>query len=89
MKRPELYKQVALTRDQEEFGLKRGDVAMFIDIVPHPQGGTDGAILEVFNAVGESILVITVPIDEIESLNEDEVLAKRQLDPSAMAKVTP
>ncbi|HEX6964046.1 MAG TPA: hypothetical protein VF175_19415 [Lacipirellula sp.] len=89
MKRPELYERVALTRDQDEFGLKRGDVAMFIDTVPDPQGGADGAILEVFNAVGDSIMVVTVPFDEIEALSENEVLAKRALNPPALAKASP
>jgi hypothetical protein len=79
MNRPELYDRVSLTRDQEEYGLKRGDVATFIDTVPHPQGGPDGAILEVFNALGDSIMVATVSIEEIEALSEDEVLAVRRL----------
>jgi hypothetical protein len=79
MSRPELYDRVSLTRDQEEYGLKRGDVATFIDTVPDPQGGPDGAILEVFNALGDSIMVATVSIDEIEALSEDEVLAVRRL----------
>lgn len=44
----ELYAQVSLTRDFPEYNLKQGDIATVIDTVPHPQGGEDGYILEVF-----------------------------------------
>lgn len=57
----ELYTRVALRRDFPEYSLKRGDIATFIDTVPHPTGGEAGYILEVFNALGESIDVVTVP----------------------------
>jgi hypothetical protein len=76
---PKLYDRVALKRDFDQYGLKRGDTATFVDTVPHPKGGPEGAVLEVFNAVGDSIMCVTVPIDDIEPLNEDEILAVRRL----------
>ncbi len=79
MKRPELYEKVALTRDLEEYGLKRGDVATLIDVVPHPEKGPEGLILEVFNAIGESIHVVIVKDEDVEALTENEILAVRQL----------
>jgi hypothetical protein len=51
--RPELYTRVALNRDLPEAHLKRGDTAMYIDELPVKQG-EDGAILEVFNALGKA-----------------------------------
>ena len=33
---PELYKEVALRRDVPEHGLKAGDVAMLVELVPGP-----------------------------------------------------
>jgi hypothetical protein len=77
--RPELYQQVVLRRDFDEYRLKAGDVAMLVDRVPHPSGGEGGAVLEVFNAVGESIAVVAVPESAFESLREDEVPAVRKL----------
>ena len=50
---PERYTRVALVRDLPEANLKHGE---------------PGAILEVFNALGESIAVVTVPISAIEPL---------------------
>jgi hypothetical protein len=76
----ELYKEVALIRDIPSEKLMKGDVAVLIDHLPHPDGGEDGAILEIFNAVGESIAVVTVPISAIAPLNSDQLPAVRPLE---------
>ncbi|AFZ11704.1 hypothetical protein Cri9333_0785 [Crinalium epipsammum PCC 9333] len=65
-----LYQEVALTCDLPEHQLKAGDIATLIDFVAHPSGGEDGCFLEVFNAVGESIAVVAVPISAITALPE-------------------
>ena len=75
----ERYEQVALRRDVPDYGLKQGDIATLVDYVPHPEGGEEGCILEVFNAVGDSIAVITVPVSVIEALQADEILSIRSL----------
>ncbi len=54
----ELYQEVALTHHLPEHQLRAGDVATLIEFVSHPQGGERGCLLEVFNAIGESIAVI-------------------------------
>ena len=68
----ELYQYVSLKRDFSEHNLKKGDVAMLIDSVPHPRGGEDGCVLEIFNAAGESINVIIVPMSAVGPLREDK-----------------
>ncbi|WP_319422948.1 DUF4926 domain-containing protein [Pleurocapsa sp. FMAR1] len=75
----ELYSEVALTQNIAEHNLKIGDVATIVDFVPHPQGGEEGCVLEIFNAVGESIAVVTVPISAIKSLSASEILTTRPL----------
>lgn len=75
----ELYKEVALARDVPEDQLKAGDIAVLIDFIPHPSGGEQGCILEVFNAVGETIAVVTVPISAVKALQSDEILSVRSL----------
>ena len=75
----ELYEQVALCRDLAEHKLRKGDVAVLVDRVPHPEGGEEGCVLEVFNAVGESIAVVVVAESDIEPLRADEVFAVRSL----------
>jgi len=48
-----------------------------VDVVPHPEGLEDGAILEIFNALGKSMYVVAVPISNINQLLEDEILNAR------------
>jgi len=74
--RPELYTRVALVRDLPEANLKQGDTAMYIDDLPVKKD-EDGAILEVFNALGESIAVVTVPISAIEPIRANQILTVR------------
>lgn len=68
----ELFKRVALRIDIPEHRLRKGDVAT---IVEHPQAknGEDGYALEVFNAVGDTIAVITVPESAVEPLTVDKI----------------
>jgi hypothetical protein len=74
-----LYERVALARDLDEHGLKRGDVATVVDTVPHPTGGPDGLVLEVTNALGEPLQVVIVTPNDVEPLQANEILAVRQL----------
>jgi len=77
----DLSSEVALARDLPREGLCRGDVATLVDYVPATQasGGEEGCLLEVFNAVGESIAVVAVPVSAIEALHSNEVLSVRPL----------
>lgn len=75
----ELYQEVALTRDLPEYELRAGDIATLVDFVSHPSGGETGCVLEVFNAVGESLTVISVPVSTVEVLRSDEILTVRSL----------
>ena len=74
----ELYKDVALALDLPEHRLKRGDI---VKLVEHHfgTGGTEGYSAEVFNALGDTLTVITVPDSALEPLREDEVLCARVL----------
>jgi hypothetical protein len=75
----ELYKDVVLTRDVPEERLKRGDI---VKLVEHHTGrdGEDGYSAEVFNAIGDTLAVITVAESALEPLREDEVCCVRALE---------
>jgi hypothetical protein len=75
----ELYQRVALSHELPEHNLKKGDVVTLVDYVTHPSGGENGYVLEVFNAVGESIDVIAVPMSAVQPLRNDEILTVRSL----------
>ena len=79
MDRPKLYDRVALTNDLDEHGLKRGDVVTLVDRVTHPSGGAEGMVLEVTNALGESIKVVIANAGDIEPLQANEILSVRPL----------
>ena len=77
-----LFKQVALARDIPQDGLKKGDIAMVVE--HHPvTSGEDGYSLEVFSAIGETIVVTVVPESAIEALRADQVLSALPLAKTA------
>ena len=75
-----LFSEVALARDIPEHGLSCGDLATVVEHLPATQasGGEEGYALEVFNAVGESIAVVAVPVSAVEPLKPSQVLSARQ-----------
>ena len=73
----ELYQDIALACNFPEYQLQQGDIATLIDFVPHPKGGETGCVLEVFNAVGESMKVVTVPRSAVKRLTNHDVLSSR------------
>jgi putative heme iron utilization protein len=75
----ELYQEVALTRDLPEHQRRVGDIGTLVDFVAHPSGGEDGCLVEFFNAVGESIVVVAVAISAVEALRADKILTVRAL----------
>jgi hypothetical protein len=77
-----LHESVAIARDVEEHGLRKGDVAVLVDYVPHPEGGQDGCVMEVFNALGESLKVVVLKESDVVPLRADEVLSARRLAPT-------
>jgi hypothetical protein len=72
------FQQVALAKDIPENKLRCGDLATIVDIHP-ANGGEVGYSIEVFNALGETIAVTTVPESVLEELTANDVLHKRSL----------
>jgi hypothetical protein len=72
----ELYKDVVLARDLPEHRLKRGDI---VEPAEHhfAPDGTEGYSAEAFNALGDTLAVITVADSALEPLREDEVVCAR------------
>ena len=75
----ELYQRVALREDLPHDNLQQGDVATLIDFAPHPRSGERGCVLEVFNAVGESLKIVVVQTSQIEPLTSNEQLTVRRI----------
>lgn len=75
----DLFKEVVLLRDIPEKKLKKGDVATIVECHPS-ETSEDGYSLEVFNALGDTIAVVTVSESQIEPLKENEVFSVRSLE---------
>jgi hypothetical protein len=59
--------------------LRRGDVATIVEYHRGRPGQEPGCTLEVFNALGETIAVVTVRESQIEPLTAKAILNARQL----------
>jgi len=75
----DLYQEIALLRDFPEENLVAGDVATLVDYVPYPDGQEQGAVLEIFNAVGDSMAMAVVPVSAIAPLRADQMPSVRSL----------
>ena len=78
-----LFNRVTLTVDVPRHNLQVGEVATVVEHHYGTQGQEEGYIVEVFNAVGESVAVVTLKESEIDSLNAKGILHVRPLAASA------
>ena len=69
-----LYEQVALRRDVPDEGLKAGDVATLVDSCARDPRGDLLLVLEVINAMGQTVCVTSVSVYDVQPLRADEVL---------------
>jgi len=79
----DLFIRVALAEDLLQRNLRRGDVATVVEYHPGRPGQEPGYTLEVFNAVGETVDVVTVRESQIQALTAGELLSVRPLAASA------
>jgi hypothetical protein len=71
--------RVGLTEDQPERNLRPGDVATVVEYHSGRPGQEPGYTLEVFNADGETVDVVTVRESQIERLTAGELLSVRPM----------
>jgi hypothetical protein len=76
----ELFSRVALSVDIPKHHLKRGDVATVVEQIEPGLNMEPGYVLEVFNAIGETVAVPMVAESEIEPLRENELLQVRSFE---------
>ncbi len=68
-----LYQQVYLTKDFPEYDIKKGDTAILVDIVPHPQEGEDGYVLEMCEDKTNSINIVIVPESTFKMMTNSKI----------------
>ena len=75
----EMFSRVALKANLPKHRLRRGDVATIVEHHQGRPGQEPGYTLEVFNAVGETVDVVTVRQSQIEPLTAKSLLHVRPL----------
>lgn len=75
----ELYKEAVFARDLPERGIRKGDVATVIEYFDKPELGY---ALEVFDALGHTVDVLSVPESYLEPILEGERWNVRHEDPA-------
>ena len=73
----ELFKEVIFARDVPEHHIQKGDVATVIDYLDNPE---PGYALEVFDALGRTVDVLSVPEYYLEPIPEGERLQVRHFE---------
>ncbi len=73
----ELFSHVILAQDFPEHGLCRGDFATVVEHYEGAPGQEPGYELEVFNAVGETVAVVSARESQLEAPRSDERLCVR------------
>jgi len=75
----EMFSRVALKVNLPRHRLRRGDLATIVEYHRGRPGQEPGYTLEVFNALGETIAIVTVRESQIEPLTAKAILNARQL----------
>jgi len=75
-----LFIRVVLEKDFPVYGLYKGDIATVVEEHEGGDGQETGYSLEVFNAVGETVAVLTVSESQIKPLRENYIFHVRQFD---------
>ena len=73
-----LYTEMALARDVPERRLLRGDLVRVVERHIAPDG-QEGYSAEVLGAKGQTLAVVALPVDALESLRDNEVLRVRAI----------
>jgi hypothetical protein len=73
-----LYTEMALSRDLPGYRLRRGDLVRVVERHIAPDG-QEGYSAEVLGAKGQTLAVVALPVDALESLRDNEVLRVRAI----------
>ena len=71
-----LFEEVIINRDFPEYNIAKGDIAILNDFVTDPLGD-EGCVLEIYSAVGTFVMVVTLPVENIETLQPTDRLSVR------------
>jgi hypothetical protein len=73
----DLFQEVVINRDIPELKIITGDIAILNDYVTD-KNGHEGCVLEIYTAAGNFVGVVTLPIENIEPLRQEDRLTVRR-----------
>ncbi|MBK8044706.1 MAG: DUF4926 domain-containing protein [Haliscomenobacter sp.] len=73
-----LFSRVALLEDIPDFQLKAGDLVTIVDYLPANEFHGNGYVVEVFDVLGETLGVLTVDENQLQSLQPHAIPAMRE-----------
>lgn len=73
----DLFQEVVINLDIPELKIVTGDIAILNDYVTD-KNGNEGCVLEIYTAAGNFVGVVTVPIENIEPLRQEDRLSVRR-----------
>ena len=72
------YQEAALAENLPGTRFRKGDLVRIVD-QHQAEDGTHGYSVEIFNALGKTVEVLTLEERQLEKLRSDEILAVRQV----------
>jgi hypothetical protein len=73
----DLFQEVVINRDFPELKVVSGDIAILNDYAIDKYGN-EGCVLEIYTAAGKFVGVVTLPIENIEPLRQEDRLSVRR-----------
>ena len=76
-----LYTEIAFNQDILEYSILKGDIGTLVEY--HKANNNineDGYTIEIFNALGDTLKVITVPESKISAIKHNSVLSVREIE---------
>lgn len=79
MQKIDLFSSVVLTEDIDKHQLKCGDIGVVVEIYTNPANEVLGYELEIFDALGNTLDVVTVLANQVASLHQGQRLSIRPI----------
>lgn len=77
----ELYTEIFFNQNIDKYSIHKGDIGTIIDYFPSNNNiSVGGYMIEIFDAYGDTIKVVTVDESRISSIKHNSVLSVREFD---------
>jgi hypothetical protein len=76
-----LYTEIYFNQNIDKYSIRKGDIGTIVDYLPSiDESKPDGYCIEVFDAYGDTINLVTVDESKISFIKQNSVLAVRELE---------